>query len=551
MHDPSSPSLVNCPPAELSRSPAAARVARLAAESGLGLTHFEYRRHLRLPDHWAPDDRPDLFGEAAWQRGRLIEPKYGPFRHDGVLGSFHPGHRAKWTAHELCHALVGHAWRPDASPLFLALGCRMAELLPVTLYYFLDEAGLRRCPDHAGGGPLYGTFCPACEAAALDGPTEVDPRWFAEGRAFVEAELAAVARSRRLGRPVSRRWTTIDLQSDALAYVGAHRRRLMSPEYRRFAELFPAPGRDHATLDALEARVLALLDDLCGGEPAEPLRGDHWQWVAHDIGWRLLQVSTECEPELGDALVELTEALSDDPTAAGIVAAVDGYRALYADWIMPEPDHVFALGSALPAGTGLGLDVGQAAQGIAQTLPGTVELLGEALIPVVDAFAHGERPTRGAIARRFARFLAAEAPGPVADLALYEAAVAHPASPDPAAVAFGSLAPGVDDRIRRAPGIELLQPGVDVRRLSARLKDDPDAVPEDLDALPARPHRLAVRRTAGGDVIVAELSPSAAAALEALESGPRPAADLELDADERLSLQSLGFTLPAGWAERG
>ncbi len=551
MHDRPSPSLVNCPAPELSRSPAAARIGRLAAASGLSLTHFEYRQHLRLPDHWAPADRPDLFGEAVWQGGRLVEPKYGPFRHDGVLGSFHPGHRAKWTAHELCHALVGHAWRPDASPLFLALGCRVAELLPVTLYYFLDEAGLRRCPAHASGGPLYGAFCPTCERAALCGPIEIDGRWYDRGRAFVEAELAAVARSRRTGRPSSHRWTTIDLQSDALAYVGAHRLRLMSPEYRRFAELFPAPGRDHATLDSIEARVLELLDDLCGGREAQPLKGDHWQWVAHDIGWRLLQVGSQCEPELGAALDGLVDALAAETTAQGIVAAVEGYRALHDDWIMPEPEAVFALGLPLPDDVDLGRAIDQPAAGLAEGLPGTVELLGEAFVPVVEAFVTAESPTRGPIARRFARFLAAEAPGPVADLALYEAAIAHPEPPDPAAEAFGALAPALDDRVRRAPGVELLAPAVDVRDLTARLKDDPDAVPEDLDDLPPKPHRLAVRRTAGGDIIVAELSPAAAAALDRLADGPLPAAALALSADERLSLQTLGLTIPAGWSERG
>lgn len=552
MHDaatPAHPALANCPPAELARSPAAARIGRLAAASGLALTHFEYRHHLRPPDHWAPADRPDLFGDPAWQRGRFVEPRYGPFSLEGALGSFHPGHRAKWTAHELCHALVGHAWRPDASPLFLALGARMAELLPVALYYFLDEAGLRRCPEHASGGPLFKAFCPACERAALDGPGPVDEGWFAKGRAFVEAELAAVERARRTGRPISHRWATLDLQSDALAYVGAHRLRLMSSEYARFAELFPAPGRDHATLDAIEARVRAVLDDLCGGPEAAPLEpADPWRWVAHDIGWRLLQIGAECEPELGHAIGRLVEALADAPTGDGIVDAIDGYHMLHDDWIMPEPRDVFAVGLALPGMRGYGFAWDQAATGIADVMPGTVELLGEALTPVVEAFVAGEAPTRAPIARRFARFLAAEAPGAVADVAAYEAAVAHPEPPDPAVDAFGPLARPLDDRIRRAPGVELLRPGIDVRGLVARLEDDPDGLPEDLDALPTEAQILAVRRTAGGDVLVAELSPGAAAAFEALADGPKPAAALGLDATEQRSLQTLGFLAPAGWA---
>lgn len=538
--------LPNTPPAELARSPAAARVGRLAAASGLGLSHFEYRRHLRPPDHWAPADRPDLFGDPHWSAGRLVEPKYGPFALDAPLGSFHPGHRAKWTAHELCHALVGHAWRPDATPLFLALGARMAELLPVALYYFLDEAGLRRCPDHAGGGALFGAFCPACERAAEAGPIDVDDRWLTRGRRFVEDELAAVAASRRLGRPIPRRWTTLDLQTDALAYVAAHGRRLMSPTFRRFADRFPAPDRTHATLDALEARLRALLDDLCGGAPAAPLAGDWWRWVAHDLGWRVAQIGAECEPELAAALDALLDALADDPTEAGAARLIAGYRALHDDWIMPEPAEVFAVGYRLPAGFGFAAD--QAAEGIASVMPATAEALGDALAPVVRIFVESEPPTRGPIARRFARFLAAEAPGPVADLAAYEAAVAHPAPQDAAFEAFGPDAPAADDRLRRVDGVELLHPGVDVRPLAEQLAgDDPDAAP-DLDDLPPKPHALAVRRTAGGDVIVAELTPDAVRALARLDRGPASAADLALSADTLASLRTLGFVAPAAWA---
>ncbi|MCA9539361.1 MAG: hypothetical protein KC620_10770, partial [Myxococcales bacterium] len=118
--------LINVPAAELRRSPAAAVIGRLAAESGLLLAHFEYRHHLPLPDAWGAADRPDLGGEPHWSAGRLVEPKYGVFRHDEPVGGFHPGHRAKWTTHELCHALVGFAWHPEATPFFLTLAARLA-----------------------------------------------------------------------------------------------------------------------------------------------------------------------------------------------------------------------------------------------------------------------------------------------------------------------------------------------------------------------------------------------------------------------------------------
>ncbi|MEZ4238397.1 MAG: hypothetical protein R3F59_20045 [Myxococcota bacterium] len=135
------------PPHELARSPAAAAVGQLAAGAGILLFHHEHRAPLPPIGEEPP----------VWADGVLPEPKYGAFRHDLRIGSFHPGHRAKWTAHELCHALVGFGWRPGASPLFHATAARLAEPAPVVLYYFLDEIGLRRCPRHTG--PLYRSRC--------------------------------------------------------------------------------------------------------------------------------------------------------------------------------------------------------------------------------------------------------------------------------------------------------------------------------------------------------------------------------------------------------
>ena len=142
------------PAHELLRSPASQAVGRLAMQSNLLLSHFEHRVELALPEEWLPTDRPDLGETPVWQNGVLPEAKYQAFRHDRISGSFHPSHRAKWTGHELCHGLVGFAWKPSASRFFHALASRLAEVLPVALWYFLDEANLRRCPSHQGGAAL-------------------------------------------------------------------------------------------------------------------------------------------------------------------------------------------------------------------------------------------------------------------------------------------------------------------------------------------------------------------------------------------------------------
>ena len=125
-----SPLINGAPDHELLRSPMSTRVGELAADSGLFLAHFEARTHLPWPEHWAPADRADLVGAPQWEGGALPEPKYMSFRHDQLVGSFHPGHRAKWSAHELCHGLVGFYWDPTATDLALALGARLAEALP-------------------------------------------------------------------------------------------------------------------------------------------------------------------------------------------------------------------------------------------------------------------------------------------------------------------------------------------------------------------------------------------------------------------------------------
>ena len=137
------------PTHELLRSPAAQRIGILAAQSGLLLSHFETRLDLEWPEEWEPHNRPDLGQPQRWKGGVLPETKYRSFSHDRIIGSFHPSHRAKWTAHELCHGLVGFAWSPNFNRFHHALAARVSEVLPVALYYFFDEAGLRRCPDHA------------------------------------------------------------------------------------------------------------------------------------------------------------------------------------------------------------------------------------------------------------------------------------------------------------------------------------------------------------------------------------------------------------------
>ena len=532
------PSIPGAPAAELLRSPAAARVGRLAAASGLLLAHTEHRVALPWPDEWIPDDRPDLGDVPTWEAGVLPETKYRGVELETRMGEFHPAHRAKWAAHELCHGLVGFAWKPGASLLWLATAARLGELLPVTLWYFLDEGGLRRCRDHQGGGPLYATYCAACEAIAARGAREDDPhleRWMKAGQTFVERELSAVARTVKSGRPVPNRHATLELSSDGLAYVGAHGRRMRSEVFARYVATF-CGGRDqgyHDSFDSIEARILELLSALKGEGKARPLVGDRWRWVAQDLGWRMLTVLADCEGEAHRGLDQLIDALAADPTAAGVAATREGYRALHEDWVLPDPDDLFAVGTPLPGGGGR--SVRQVTEGVRSALPQTWSVLGlDQAREAAAAFTPVDPLQRAPIGRRFARYLAAKGPEDAADLARLEAAITHAGPPDAAELTLGVDQPAAGT-LRLAAGVEL----VVVRHDPARLLEDPTAPLMLLD----EPQTLLIRRTAEGERLVLRLLAATGAALAA---GPvEPGA---IDPDERDELVSLGALVPVSWA---
>jgi hypothetical protein len=531
----------NTPAAELARTPAADVIGRMASASGLLLSHFEHRHHLSLPDAWLPAHRPDLDGRPVWRAGRLMEHKYQHFHYDNPVGSFHPGHRAKWTAHELCHSLVGFVWTPEATLLDHVAVARINEALPVALYYFHDEAGLRRCARHSGGGPLFGQWCPACERAALEGPSDASrARWNARGRAYVEAELEAVARARRTGTLAPNRWATLELESDALAYMAAHNGRMASPEFAKYMALFHDAGTGRwGSIDDLEARVYAMLDAITDGTalPA-PLSGGRARYIAQDLGWRVLQVTTECGGELVDLLHDLVETYAAAPE--DVTGFIGGYETLCEDWFLPPARQVFATGYDLPGG--YGRDPSAIIEGLAGVCANTAAVLDEAFEPTVAAFVAAEPPVRGPVARRFATWLAEHEPGPVADLCAYEAAINHPEPPDMFAEVFAD-AQTADDTLRRADGVELLDLGCDPRALVEALDGDDTA-----EARADQAVRLALRRTSGGDVVVAELEPAGLAVLRRLADGPVARAALDLPPAELGALEQLGLVVPARWA---
>lgn len=459
------------------RSPVAMRIGALAQADGLFLFDFEQRTALDLPDTWVEPGFEDEALPSQWVDGELPERKYQSFRHDLMIGSFHPSHRGKWTTHELCHALVGFQWREGASLFEHATAARLAELLPVLVYYFFDEVGLARCPEH--DGPLFRTSCPACEQVAARRPVEAADRWFVEeGLRYLDRELAAVARSRRLGRPIAHTWGSLDLCSDGLAYARAHGRRLQSEATARA----PKPGNAE-TLDALEARVEAVAKALLLGEPLAPHGGTRATWRDADLAYRVLTVWEQTDGEAGDALLALLDA---GPTRAA-------WEQLERDYALPSAQQVFAVGydddraSVLP--------------GLQSVCPLVCELFEDAGVPI-DFVPPAERRPLG---DRFVDWLEQRHPE-LAPLARLEVAM-RLVRADPFVACLGTDGTGAEP----SPWARLLDLPYDVVEVSERVDSGSisgravDGVVV-LSPTPERSRsRLAVARHPTGELVMAEL----------------------------------------------
>lgn len=501
------------PRSELLRSRAALRVGELAAAGGRRTFHHEHRVHLPLPEAWGVE------ADRGWEDGILPEPKYGAFRHDLPIASFNPGHRGKWTAHELCHTLVGYAWRPDASPLFLATAGRLAETVPVLLWYWLDEIGLARCPRH--DGPLFRATCPACARAAHEGPVPIDraraEALAADAATFLDRELAGVARTRRLGVPCPHVYGSLDLCSDGIAYATGHGARLRSPAYAAFVERFPSPVL-WPDLDSLEARVIEVAQGIAHGAPVAVPQVD---WAAYDLGQRLFDVWADCDGACAEALVSLAEALAGGTPKEEIFSR---YTALHAEYELPAPEDVFAVGYDVPGWPTR--SVPQLREGLSTAVPVTLMACDEAGTDLVPAFAAADRAERAHLGVRFAQFLTTEERPAIAALARYEAAL-RTAGGEPEAVALGV---GADERVRFAEGVEVHTFPFDVMSFAERV----DAGERDL-APAGDPQTLAFGRDRSGDLVLAEIR-------QELATNPAAATP-----DERVALCDLGLLVAQRW----
>jgi len=544
---------LHAPIADLTRSPAARRVARLAADAGLFLFDYERRVQLELPEDWLPVGRPDLGVTGLppdWERGLLGESKYLSFRHDLLLGSLHAGHRAKWSTHELCHGLVGFCWKADGSMLFHALAARLAEALPVALWYFFDEAGLQRCERHALQTEVGPSFCRACERAAVastgSASSVSDDAWTARGLTFLAREVDGVRRSITEGRPMFTPHGAIDLMTDGLAYASAHAPRLRAPEMQaQLAAMFAGtPGPELGLFDELEAfaaHIEKLGAYVAGHGPApRVVSGGRWRFVAQDLAGRVMQIAADSEGECFAGLEAILQGLVAG-TEAAVANAIASYVELHESFELPEPDDVFALGYALPGHVGVG--VAQLRAGLESAMGATLTRLGASLGEGADGlvarFASALVPSREPIGTRFAAFLK-DASDVASDsetlgLAALEAAIASASPPDPIELGLG-LDGALAETLSLPIGVELVRAGFDAGGLLMHGVADPKG-----------PRSFLVRRDAGDEVGLVALSEPLA---QRLSEGPLDAAAVVVQAEHDSELRALleeGLLIPDRW----
>ena len=355
------------PPHEIQRSMAASAVGGLADAavpgSFISNTVWLSRRRALAPARSRGSGRAP-----AWSSGVLPEPKYQAFRHDLLTGAIRPSR--EWTAHELCHGLIGFAWRPDATPFFMAIAARWRRPCP----WGSGTTSTSSCA--AVSDPrwwrLHGAFCRACEAAALGmDPTSADRAWWTVGAGFVEREVEAAMRSAEEGRMVHHRPGNLDLASDGVAYAGAHRGG-SSPEFARFIETFFRPGEGLRGPSGAGGSASEVLEGILEGDRWP--RGDAWTRVSQDVGWRLLTLSAELGGESAEQLDTIIDELAERRDEDAIATSIEAYTALNEVYELPAPEAMFAVGYD-PAGHGR--SIAQISEGLRTACPRTVARLGE------------------------------------------------------------------------------------------------------------------------------------------------------------------------------
>lgn len=324
---------IDAPLPEVAASPFGARAVALAANAGAALVQHELRAVIAWHEELGDDDAVRDENHGVWDRGVLGIGKYQSFLQDDPLSSFNPSHMAKWTPHELLHRVGGCCWRPGMPAWELYLGARLNEIVPVVLWYGLDEIARR---DSVGFVRAEWTRSPAVrpeevawrkDPATWPGIAERAVALVRRTLAHFEREIAAVQAELSTGRRHFASADGLDSASDATAYVVGHSARLADRAVARCLERVVAePGDRSPYVDEYLERIEQLFDALLFGDLAlewdvarcrrdARLLRDWFQRAAH-LGWAEFR---PCVPLLADA-------------AAAIAGAEVGSVPDLADW---------------------------------------------------------------------------------------------------------------------------------------------------------------------------------------------------------------------------
>ncbi|MEM9860059.1 MAG: hypothetical protein AAF938_00485 [Myxococcota bacterium] len=403
---------VRLPESEVAATPFGLRAVALGASVGA----FHVHRELTRVPVFGDDPRVYDTNHDQWQNGVLKTGKYQAFMQDGAASIFDPSHIAKWGPHEMLHRACGYFWREDARDFELYIGAYLGELLPVMLWYNADQfLRMRQTPlspqprmEHAYWHPkLSCDFLPATAAH------EADPRWrmldedtlrmlvnreLHMARTGVSRRLELVEEAMKTGRMRRIRaygpGHTQDPESDAMAYAVSHRARLRHP---------------------------ALIPVLAGAPHFESLAAyfDHIEGLAQALYFETFDWKARAGA--------FAHALGG--TAAFGETAADA-RIAREQWHL---NHQRALGGdeAAAADGVNGIDLGQLAEGLEQTLPHTFRWLERHGGDWLERFANSDELwQRRPLGVRLADFLESEglpdAPGlvpPICDLVKVEGAL--------------------------------------------------------------------------------------------------------------------------------
>ncbi|MFT6397410.1 MAG: hypothetical protein ACJAYU_002163 [Bradymonadia bacterium] len=264
----------NLPLEEVVASPFAIRSIAMAVAVGGATVHHE----LRVQVPWAEQ----LQGDAAvatddhgyWDAGTLLVGKYRAFAQDEAFARFNPNHMAKWGPHELMHRACGFFWRSDATRWEHYLGARLNELLPVVVWYGLDEVArldrdgfVREREASQRGASLDRALWLTESESDLANRIQVGVKHFREGLAHFEREMVAIDEELRSGTTVAAPHSFLNSSSDATAYVVGHFARVSSPSVSSFIEKVLRSGVDYTTsIRQYRDQIVATLEQLIGDD---------------------------------------------------------------------------------------------------------------------------------------------------------------------------------------------------------------------------------------------------------------------------------------------